>query len=716
MGNYTYLYDKNFLKEFDKERHKIQFTRITVLDFKTEQPLASIEGKATGGSCNFSGTSNMRRTGNCSLLVDPDGIKVAGYSQNREYYDITDVENLISMSKKIKLETGFLNNTNKYQHFSILWFPLGTYVIKTASTSKNNSGVNISLTLNDKCALLNGDMGGVIPAGTILSEQEENIVSTDGSYQKVTKKLLIKDIIRYIVTEFGGEDPANICIMDIPDTIVKVMKWIGKDPLYYLESTETGKGKYLLLGDNYKNNYTKIFSYGQDVCYLNEPFVYPGTLECSAGETVASVLDKIKNVLGNFEWFYDINGRFCFQEIKNYLNTSLANKALKTIEANDYQVIPNLESSVYTFDKEEKVLITSVSNTPQYQNIKNDFIVWGTSKTAVGVDKPIRYHLTLATKPKVNAEKRRLALVYTDYRGLDAVIMLKEGVNYEKLIGDTIDIKNLDKKKFYIKETGSSSNDDIEHFIYRWDEKMQGFREDKNYQLCLLSTDDWRTELFYQGLEADKQTFSQYPYAAELNAEWTKIYKVNNKQIGLNSYDASLEDIPVFTGAYRKDMNESNYEYWLDFIEGSPFSVDQIGYRTKVVDEKDANCIFPIELLDCIVIEANGNTEEARQLAQEKKQEAIQVSSKVFNNLTLGGSQNSLFEKIQNLLYLHTNYNESISLSTVPIYHLEPNTRITVRDKETCINGDYMIKSISIPLAANGTSNISATKIVEKTF
>jgi hypothetical protein len=79
---YPYLNDKEFLKRFDNETHKIQYTRIEVLDFHTENIIASIEGKSTGGSINLSGTSNMRRAGSCSLLVDPEGIKCLDIVEN----------------------------------------------------------------------------------------------------------------------------------------------------------------------------------------------------------------------------------------------------------------------------------------------------------------------------------------------------------------------------------------------------------------------------------------------------------------------------------------------------------------------------------------------------------------------------------------------------------------------------------------------------------
>jgi hypothetical protein len=35
-------------------------------------------------------------------------------------------------------------------------------------------------------------------------------------------------------------------------------------------------------------------------------------LIANSGDTVTSVLDKIKNMLGEFEYFYDIDGRFIF--------------------------------------------------------------------------------------------------------------------------------------------------------------------------------------------------------------------------------------------------------------------------------------------------------------------------------------------------------------------------------------------------------------------
>ena len=75
---------------------------------------------------------------------------------------------------------------------------------------------------------------------------------------------------------------------------------------------------------------------------------------------------------------------------------------------------------------------------------------------------------------------------------------------------------------------------------------------------------------------------------------------------------------------------------------------------------------------------------------------------------------NGAFYEIKDLLYSRTGYNENINLQVLPIYSLQPNTRITVNNEESGIRGDFMINSLSLPLDINGTMTISATRAVEK--
>ena len=82
--------------------------------------------------------------------------------------------------------------------------------------------------------------------------------------------------------------------------------------------------------------------------------------------------------------------------------------------------------------------------------------------------------------------------------------------------------------------------------------------------------------------------------------------------------------------------------------------------------------------------------------------------------LAIGGTQNSAYVKIRELLYQYTSYNESINLQTIPIYYLDANQRITVQNYKSDIYGDYMINTISIPFDISSYMTISATRALER--
>jgi hypothetical protein len=51
---------------------------------------------------------------------------------------------------------------------------------------------------------------------------------------------------------------------------------------------------------------------GQVAGYSETELTYTGDLIANAGESITSVLDKIKNMLGDFEYFYNLDGQFVF--------------------------------------------------------------------------------------------------------------------------------------------------------------------------------------------------------------------------------------------------------------------------------------------------------------------------------------------------------------------------------------------------------------------
>jgi hypothetical protein len=58
----------------------------------------------------------------------------------------------------------------------------------------------------------------------------------------------------------------------------------------------------------------------------------------------------------------------------------------------------------------------------------------------------------------------------------------------------------------------------------------------------------------------------------------------------------------------------------------------------------------------------------------------------------------SIKDKLNILINEHTHYTESVTITTIPIYYLEPNTRISVVDEVTGINGEYLVSKITVPL------------------
>lgn len=668
--NYPYLKDSSFLQTIDKLQNKEQYVRITLLDF-VEKPIRTIQGQVISGNINLDGTSSIRRT--CNLTM------VAQEYEN----DLTNVNNLISINKKVDLEIGILNTTEYYSQFPIIWFPLGIYVIINPSISSGTSGVTISLQLKDKMCLLNGECGGIIPASTVFHEYET--VNEDGEY--VILQPTIYQIIQEVVNHFGGEQLGKIIISDLDTRIKKVMKWIGSSPLYIIEQTNGSSIQYTPTTDSEEaaaaGSY-KMYEYGSDIGYIYTDFIYPDELIADAGNSVCDILDKIKTVLGNYEYFYDIDGNFVFQEIKNYLNTSYATVELDKITKENYLADYTKGRSVYTFD--DSTLITSYSNTPQYNMIKNDFIVWGIREDVEGRTFPIRYHLAIDHKPQIGNAYQ--VFFYEDPE--DKIIKAKcPTVFPNKSQFPLVGVEEV----FYMDASTKK--------IYEWNSKTKIYDE-ITVELKAITTKDWRTELYLSGSSSDPLTIDSNYYYTELKNEWPKLYDVENGKF----FDEALK-------------HPSDIDFYLDFIDTgadiSEISIANIGRRTKVVNDDKVNCVFEPEIPDLVLLnQVAEDIAELRQECENKGQDYIQLSQNLFNMITGGGKFNSAYNVVRQMLHQYTSYNESITVSAIPIFYLEPNMRITVRDAVSGIYGDYMINNITLPLDITSTMSLSCTRALER--
>ena len=99
---------------------------------------------------------------------------------------------------------------------------------------------------------------------------------------------------------------------------------------------------------------------------------------------------------------------------------------------------------------------------------------------------------------------------------------------------------------------------------------------------------------------------------------------------------------------------------------------------------------------------------------EKEGQPYVNVTQNVYNYLSIGTSGYTAHENARELLYQYTGYNETISITSIPIYYLDTNNRISVYDKASNIYGDYIITSISLPLDGKNTMSISATRALER--
>ena len=692
-----FLKDRVFLNQFDSLPVKNQFVRLTVLSWD-EEPINQIQGKTTSGSLSLNGSSSLRRTANLTL-----------FAEEREN-DLSHINTDLSINRKIKLEIGFKNTVPKYTYKEkdsktgliqdiyldyqklygdMIWFPLGIYVIFDPNITHGTNGVTISVSLKDKMCLLNGDAGGKIPACVEFHTREEE----DENGVVTKSKPVLRQIIQECVQHWGKEDPAKIIIADVDDRIKQVMRWMSEDPLYYAPKYQSGDPGYFLDKDaaltwaGREEAAVQTIEYGQEAGFIMTDFTYPGELIGDVGETVTGVLDKIISVLGNYEYFYDVYGNFRFQEIKNFLNITYVTQMLKNktqysdAEANyisnntsakneneiDYSMdLTGGDRAAYTFEGTK--LISSAANAPKYSNVKNDFVVWGIRKSPNGAQIPIRYHLAIDHRPEMQYDNNTGEWYYQEHKGI---------IFYDDDFGVT-------RAKVHLQTTDSD------------DDESQGIT---------VRSYDWREELYFQGIEA-ASTGSDYSYYfTELVTEWPKLWDFNTHQ---------FKDIV--------SLNPGGIDFFLDLLDDSSavgeYSVQSMGRRSETVSDDKINCVFEQEVPDVVFLPIGFESDEEmvaiRKECDSLGQTWVQIDDTIYDLLSIGGIQNSCYQRVCEMLYQYTNMNNSITIQAIPIYYLEPNIRINVQDPASGIYGDFMIQTISLPLTVDGTMSITASKALQK--
>lgn len=632
---FEYLNDMDFLTQLDKLHMRVQYAKIILLSFKDEEPIKEIQGSITSGNLSVNGSSAIRRTINLTMLASIDNS------------NLEDIDNEISINKKIKVLIGYDNPLKSYKNYGdIIWFPCGLFVLSSANISRSISGWNISITGKDKMCLLDGTAGGTLPASITFHESLVQLDNGDVEIQYPT----IFQIIYEAVNHWGGEAIENIIITDIDEEIKMLVRYMGDKPVYF-------SNDYQSLSFEAQADYPHMFSYGQDAGYKYTDFTYPGELVLNAGDTVVTLLDKIVSTLGNYEYFYNIDGKFVFQEIKNYLNTG---SPLLELSPEDY--VRSYNNAKFLYSLTDLDTTTAITRNPKYDNVKNDFYVWGKRKTSTGVEVSIRYHLAIDDKPDIDLAMQNMWEV-------------------------------KDKKS---------------NLIVRYDFNTLDDYSVDDYTVTLVGTpcDEWREELYRRALNAQvsNSVYDNY-YDSELIAEWRNLYNPMNK-----NWDATNHWNPdVFN-------DPGSINFWLDFIDTSSalgkYSIKNIGRRTKVVNNNDIKTVYNSEVPDVVFIE--GLDQDLIVKYQGIGQRFFILTNEYYDMFSISTTGTSCFDQIREMMYQNLCYNTTISLTCLPKYYIEPNNIIRVEDKDSNIYGNYQITQYSLPLTYNGTMSITATEVLTR--
>lgn len=640
---FEYLNDINFLAELEKLHMKVQYAKIVLLTFQDEKPLREIQGDITSGTLTVNGSSAIRRTISLTMLA------------NETLAGIDNLDNEISINKKVRIYVGYNNPLKKYQEYGdIIWFPCGLFVLSSASTSRSTSGWTIAVSGKDKMCLLDGTAGGTLPASTTFHEKYVELDNGDIEIQYPT----IFQIIYEAVNHWGGEPLENIVISDIDDEIKMLVKYAGDSPVYFSSDYQSMS---FTAGDDFPQMYTD----GQDVGYKYTDFTYPGELILNAGETVASLLNKIVSTLGNYEFFYDVNGKFIFQQIKNYLNTG---SPLTELEAQNY--IKSYNNAKFLYSLTDLDTTTAITINPKYDNVKNDFYVWGQRSTPAGGTIKIRYHLAIDDKPAINLASK------------------------------------------YMWEIKSKEDNLIVRYDFT-DESAYSPIDGYDVTLVGIPCDEWREELYRLALNAQvtNSTYDNY-YDAELIAEWRNLYDPMNEKwietqqdrIARNHWNPAVFDDPT------------TINYWLDFIDTDSalgkYSIKNIGRRTKVVNDTSIKTVYNSEVPDVVFME--GYDQELIAKYQGIGQAYFVLTKEYYDLFNMSGTGSSCFDKVRELMYQNLCYNTTVTITCLPKYYIEPNNIIRIEDKQSRINGNYQITQFTLPLAYNGTMSITATEVLTR--
>lgn len=791
------LLDNIFLEKLFTAYDREIYAKITALNFD-EFPTEEISGKVTGGSINVDGTSACRRT--CSLTLVANEVNINDY-----YW---------GLNTKFELQIGLTNRIDE-KYPDIIWFKEGIYLITTFSTALGTSSYTINIQGKDKMGLLDGTIGGTLTALSYDFGREDY---TDENGVSHRRKLPIRDIVTELIHEYAHEPWENIIVQDLDDFGVELLQYRGTatNPLYLFfninsqeveqmtldgsftvykgrqisctisnienivfevnDKGEEIKGKYYNLNELYtvsnptafklnrndeeENYYIIKITTGQTCGYRMTDITYAGDLIANVGETVVSVLDKICKMLGDFEYYYDTDGKFIFKRKNQYIYKSFNHHT--TTESSQSYVENSAYISPTVWDFTGSTLVTSFNNTPNLSELKNDYSLWGTRKSLTGNDLPVHLRYAIDKKPTYYKTLRGDAYGTTTFMNQIRDQITKEAHN-EEAINLRIKEKLKDITIVDWREIIYQMAIDYRRFNHCDDfglkvQEVNGKQLDGKYiyprgvtgyeQYYVDMEGFWR-QIYCPQYDYTTITLSENQYVNAKPGEYfvkywntddENCYEARYLYKDITTADLTYNDISngvlhtvsspynlTTTYYYKPDPDEwidgwnpivdnspESLNFWFDFLDDGGdierYGTSFVGDRPKAVNDSMIKSIYFRETPTLIF------TDNIAKIDKKLGYSYLQYSPAMASLFTMSAQGKDAIDVLYEHLYKNSYCIESVTVNALPIYHLEPNNMINILDTRAGINGTYVMTKFTLPLTYNGTMSITATKAVEEIF
>lgn len=574
-------------------------------------------------------------------------------------------------------------------------------------------------------------------------EPYQNIIINDLAQYGLEKMTYKGDATIYILYNTATEEDEQIFFSTSTSSLVTlVQNWNEND--FYNFQTNQGRNIYLKNGTyQEKNNGTrpykvKKYSYGDDIGYQLTDLTYAGDLICNEGEALTAMLDKIKTMLGEFEYFYNEEGKFVFQKKKNYLQTSWTQ-----LTNNEYgEPYIDFEKYKIAFDFKQNQLLSSISNSPVLNNVHNDITVWGKRKGISGADIPIHARYAIDKKPEYYKTLQG-KIYYTEEYSKNHQTPEDNNnyllVDWRELIYqmalDYFAAQGCSKENPLLIENGQMiypedmlyeiSHQNPEYYPSGYTGYEQYYTDLQGFWRQLYNPDYIPTISYTNGYyNKNKEWVSgEKQYTFEYYFDQSKINNIFGESSDYKTFALKPGDKKIYWNR-AVFLEPETLNFWFDFIDCNEqadlvkFSIPQIGDRNKVVKEDKASSIIFKEAPNIVFyLNEEKSDEEKQRIANTiSGYSSINLPSDYLQYFTISTKSLSVKDKLDELLYQYSYCTENISINSIPIYHLQPNTRIFIQDDKTEINGEYIIHKLTIPLTYNGMMSISASKAPERLY